>query len=422
MIFLSSCKLMIITGKVLKYPVMINRTVIALSFLFFLLNACEKNDTSTDYLREVLNNLNQIESATYNSIGENWNPGDTAASHVNYSFVKEYNNPSDTTIGAKFIIQNLSILSKPEFCYDGQMRAIFYNAEKRVVIDSFTVRPLPFRPLTPPFFNYVKSIIRYAIETKDSISIDIKDLKDSVYLKLTIYEENQVEFFGKAYHMPLTPYTFGDNTSIYEIWIDESNNLPYKVRREMSHNISVTSCKNAKLNKADIKDFKASDYFPSDYVIQPYGIGGDNKKKNSLIGKEATGWTLQTAEKQMISLTDFKSKVLLIQFTSISCGPCKMSIPFLKELGAIYKKDDFDFVAIESTSNNTNALKNYMERNDFEYKFLLSTKEVLKNYSINSFPVFFILDENRVIKNVIYGYGKGTTDSEIITAIDKLLD
>ena len=246
------------------------------------------------------------------------------------------------------------------------MRALVYNDEKRIVPDSFTVRPLPFIPLTPPFFNYVKNIIRYAIETGDSISLDIKDLKDSVYLKLTIFEENQVEFFGKAYHMPLSPYTFGDNTSIYELWIDKSNILPYKVRREMSHNISVTTCKKVELNKIDIKDFKASDYFPHDYIIQSYAIGGDNSKKNDLIGKEAPIWTLQTAEKLQISLTDFKSNILMIQFTSISCGPCKASIPFLKELDSIYKKCDFDFVAIESSSNNTSALKNYMDRNDFE--------------------------------------------------------
>lgn len=94
----------------------------------------------------------------------------------------------------------------------------------------------------------------------------------------------------------------------------------------------------------------------------------------------------------------------------------------LKELETFYKKDDFDFVAIESTSNNTNVLKNYMNRNGCEYKLLLSTKEGLKSYSINSFPVFFILDKNRVIKNVIYGFGMGTTDSEIRKAIDKLID
>lgn len=397
-----------------------NRSAPVLSVMIFILNACTNNYTSTDYLSEVLNSLNKVESATYNSIRENWNPGDTAASDYNYSFVKEYNNPSDTTIGAKFVVLNLNDTSIPEFCYDGQMRAIFYNDEKRIVIDSFTVRPLPFRPLAPPFYNYVKSIISYALETDDSISIDTKDLKDWMYVKLTIFEENQVEFFGKAYLMPLSPDDSGDNNSIYELWLDKSTNLPYKVRREMSHNISVTSCRDAQLNIIDIKDFKASDYFPYNYIIQPYGIESDKRNINDLIGKKAPVWTLQSAEKLQISLKDLKSKVLMIQFTSVSCGPCKASIPFLKELGTIYNKDDLDFVAIESTSKNINVLQSYMNRNDFEYKFLLSTNEVLKSYSINSFPVFFILDEDRVIRNVIYGYGKVTTDSEIRKAIDDL--
>ncbi len=398
-----------------------NRHILILSFIIFLFHACTVDYTSTNYLKKVLNNLETIESATYTVISENWQPGDTAASDTYYSFVKEYDNPSDTTIGSKFVRLNGSDTSILEFCYDGEMRALVYNDEKRIVLDSFNVNPRPFRALTPPFFNYVKSILKYALETKDSISLDIKDLEDIVYLKLTIYEENQIEFFGKAFCMPITPYTFGENTSIYELWIDKSNNLPFKTRREMVHNISVRVRKNYELNKLDINDFKASDYFPDDYRIQTYGSGGKRKVKSELIGKEAPDWTLLTGDKFPFSLTDLKSKVTMIQFTSVSCGPCKASIPFLKELSNIYKKEDFDFVAIECTSRNTNVLKSYMNRNQFDYNFVLSTKEVLEGYSIRSFPVFFILDENRIIRNVIYGYGKGSTDNEIREAIDKLM-
>jgi len=189
----------------------------------------------------------------------------------------------------------------------------------------------------------------------------------------------------------------------------------------MVHNISVRIRKDFELNKIDIKDFKASDYFPDDYRIQSYGSGEKRKMTSELIGKEAPGWTLQTGDKLPLSLADLKSKVSMIQFTSVSCGPCKASIPFLKELSSIYKKEDFDFVAIECTSRNTNVLKTYMNRNHFEYKFVLSTKEVIKSYSIGSFPVFFILDEDQIIRNVIYGYGKESTDNEIRDAIDKLI-
>ena len=396
-------------------------SILALALMIFLFNACTDDYTSPDYLKKVLNKLETIESASYKLIIENWYPGDTAALDIYYSFVREYNNPSDTTIGSAFVRLNNPDTSILEFCYDGEMRALVDNDEKRIVLDSFKLNRHQFRPLTPPFFNYAKSILRYALETQDSISLKIKDLKNAVYLKLIIYEKNQIEFFGKAFRMPISPYSFGDNTSIYEIWIDKTNNLPQKIRREMYHNISVRICDDIELNEIDIKDFKASDYFPDDYKIESYSLGGKRTKKNELIGTEAPIWTLQTDDKSTFSLTDMKSKVSMIQFTSVACGPCKASIPFLKELSASYNKEDFDFVAIECSSRNTNVLVSYMNRNHFEYKFLLSTKEVLKSYSIRSFPVFFILDKDRIIRNVIYGYGKGTTDKEIKTIINKLM-
>lgn len=44
-----------------------------------------------------------------------------------------------------------------------------------------------------------------------------------------------------------------------------------------------------------------------------------------------------------------------------------------------------------------------------------------KEYQVKAVPVFFILDENRIIRKVIISYGKGTTDKEIRNTIDKLL-
>ncbi len=401
---------------------MIKKFIANSTLLIVLFSACKENYSSKDYLKTVLKRLNTVESASYLLTSENWNPGDTAASFIFTGFVKEYKNPLDTTIGAKFVKLDTLTKTKASFCYDGQMRAVFYNDEKGIVIDSFTVRPLPFRPLTPPFYNYVTSIIKYVLTTQDSISLKIKEQKSYIFVRLAISEDEQIEFFGKAYRMPPSPYDYGDRTSIYELWIDKKTDLPYKVRREMSHNISVETCQNTEYNKLDINNFKASDYFPSDYKIRPYGYKRNDSKVSTLLNKEAPSWTLQSLDNQSISLSDFKSKVLMIQFTSISCGPCRASVPFLKKLQKDYTVSDFDFVAIESTSNNINALQSYMNRNRFNYKFLLSNKEMLKDYSIRSYPVFFILDKNRVVKEVINGYGEGTTDNKIRTVINELIN
>ncbi len=397
-----------------------NKLLIAFIFIFLVLTSCVENYTSINYLKQVEKRMKEIKSATFWVRSENWNPGDTAASDVYIRYVESYRNPSDTTIGSSWAIFKTEDKSQLEFAYDGKMRVIIYEAEKIMVIDSFKIRKLPFRPVMPPFFNYTENIIKYILENNDSTLLIQEDLGEEIYLKVTIYEDRQVEFFGRAHYIPKNPYTF-DPTSIYELWIDKKSNLPKKVRREMSHNISISSVLNYEFNKLSLEDFVVSDYFPKNYEIRQYGQKGKKRKTNELVGKKAPDWTLRNDDKQNISLSDLKSKVLMLQFTSISCGPCKASIPFLKELSTEYTNTDFDFVAIECTSKNTNALKSYMNRNHFNYKLLLSTKEVLKKYSITSFPVFIILDENRYVKKVINGYKKEKTDEEIRSLINEMI-
>jgi thiol-disulfide isomerase/thioredoxin len=383
-----------------------------------LLSNCLIGQSNNAYLEKVLRNLQKIKSAAYSTRIEPWAPGDTAATNIFYRYYKEYNNSADSTIGASFVALSQDDTTKMMFCYDGTMKATVYDNQKYVVIDSFQYNSLPFRPITPPFFNYAKSILKYALETEDRITIDVKDLGDSVYFNLTIHMNKQVEFFGKPYYID-NPYS-EDEVSRYEIWINDSNDLPYRIRREMSHDISVTTCKNVDLNKNDLKYFLASDYFPADCAIKMKGLSS-LASKNDLMGKVAPDWILNNADNKTIALQQLKSKVLMIQFTSVSCGPCRASISFLKQLASEYNEKDFHFVSIESWNRNSMALKRYQARNDFNYDFLLSTVDLTKSYQIQAVPVFYILDKNRVIRKVITGYGTGTTDKKIRDAINELL-
>ncbi len=401
--------------------IMMKRQLSGLAVLMLLLASCGRDYTSKEYLETVLGNLRQIKTASYYMFGEAWCPGDTAASFVFWRFYKEYRNPSDTTIGSSFVILDSLTGSKASFCYDGQMRATFNHDVKGIMIDSFKVKPLPFRPISAPFYNYVTSIINYALTTGDSIAVEMKEQDKDLFVRLTIHEEEQVEFFGKAFRMTPSPYDYGDNTSVYELWIHKETDLPYKIRREMSHDISVWTSFDPEFNKPDIKDFRAADFFPPDYGIRQYGYKTTDEKKSELLNSEAPEWTLRSADNQTLSLADLTSRVVLLQFTSVTCGPCKASIPFLKEINREYGPDDFALVAIECSSKNINALRYYMDHNKFDYTFLQADKEVLKNYSIESFPVFFILDQTRIIREIIRGYAEGATDERIRAAVNKLL-
>jgi thiol-disulfide isomerase/thioredoxin/outer membrane lipoprotein-sorting protein len=396
------------------------KVICLLSLISIFLSSCNKDYTSKNYLRQVVESLEKIESARYQLGVESWQHGDTSAAFTVNEYVESYRNPADTTIGSSWIIFESDDKSHFKFAYDGKMRTIVYDEYKGMVIDSFKVRKLPFRPVTPPFFNYSESIIKYILNNTDSTQVIYKDLGGEVYVKLTIMEDRQVEFFGKAHFIKKNPYTLYPE-SIYELWIDKETNLPRKVRREMSHDISVSYVSDYKFNTLKLEDFNASKYFPKDYEIRQYGESGNKSNSNELEGKRAKDWTLQNDNKLDFSLSDIKSKVAMVQFTSVSCGPCRASVPFLNELSKEYDKEDFDFLVIECTSRNTNVLKSYKKRHNIAYEMLLSNKEVLKDYSINSYPVFFLLDENRKITKVIKGYMEESTDHEIRDLIDKMI-
>lgn len=271
------------------------------------------------------------------------------------------------------------------------------------------------------YFIRCKNIVRYALETEDSIATTLEDCGDYFHFKLVINEDTQVEFFGKAYHMPPPPF-YVEPTSIYELWIHKSNGLPYKKRRAMSHNISVETCCNVEINKETIDRFDVFDYVPQGYETKKYdyGVPSRNMAAN-LTGKKAPEWTLNDIKESPVSLSDLKSKVILVNITGIGCGACQASIPFLKELKRKYQEEDFELVAIESWSR-MHSLQNYAKRKELNYMFLDGDDKVIEDYRTGgAAPYFFILDKERIIRKVIRGYGMGKTDKEITEAIEELL-
>ncbi len=375
-----------------------------------LISGCKTENNKNDYLRKVFNNLEQIKSDNYISAESYSAFFDTVIFKSRNLYIKEFNNPVDTFIGASFAAFEPVDTSKMQWLYDGKTMTNLNWDEKTIKINYFQNDSSPVRQTWIPFINRTKSIIKYALETHDSISVDLKDFGDSIQFILLIHNK-AVEFFGKPYYMESPLYI---PSSRYDVWINKSDDLPYRYTRSTPYQTSWVTCKNIIVNQNKIGDFIASKHVPPDFKTQ-------KTAKDDLVGKVATNWILKNVNNDTISLQDMHSKVVMIQFSGIGCAPCHMSIPFLKKLALEYSEKDFDFVSIESWSNNIDGIKRYQINNDLNYKFLISTEEVKSSYQIGAVPAFFILDKNRVIRRIIEGYGKETTDKEIRDAINELL-
>jgi len=374
----------------------------------------------TDYLEEVYHNLDQIKSATYYSTITPFAPGDTIPAFTSIRYYKEYINPADTFQGASFVWFENGDTTIPNFCYDGNMKATTVLDEKTIVIDSLKSKKSSLRYINGPFFTKIKTLLQYVFETNDSLLVESNDMGDSIQYSFSIYDTIAEVIGNRIIYFPNIYGSSKGEISKYDIWINKSDGLPYRFKREMPHDISIVAIEDVKLNHLNIQDFKASDYFPYDFSIQE---SKEYKEvvSTDFVGKTAPNWVLSDNDMNLISLENLKSKVILIQFTGVSCGACIASIPFLNQLETEYDNEDFKLVSIECWSKSSNALLKYQERHNINYTFIRSNKEVSSSYQIQAVPRFFILDENRVIREVIKGYGRGSTDKKIRNAINELI-
>ena len=184
-------------------------------------------------------------------------------------------------------------------------------------------------------------------------------------------------------------------------------------------NVNWESIEDVVFNHNKIEEFKVANYIPDGFTL----LTRKNQSETimDLTNKKAPELNLIDSDNNPNSLRSFNSKVILIQFTGIGCGFCHLSVPFLKNLPNEYTPDDLALIAVETWSNDPEVVKRYVSNNKINYPYLLSTDEHKKLYQISGVPVFFILDENRIIRKIIRGYSKDSTDKEIRDAINALI-
>ena len=127
--------------------------------LIMMLCSCGQPDTK-EYLKEVIEKMESIQSVEYRSRHIVWEPYVADPLYDVVYTHHEYANPTDTAFGSSYV--DFDEEMRFDGGYDGKVKMIVYHDHKEVLIDDFTVDPLPWR-LVGSFFNTTKSILQYAI-------------------------------------------------------------------------------------------------------------------------------------------------------------------------------------------------------------------------------------------------------------------
>jgi thiol-disulfide isomerase/thioredoxin len=107
-------------------------------------------------------------------------------------------------------------------------------------------------------------------------------------------------------------------------------------------------------------------------------------------------WILSTLDGTEVDFSEFKGKVIFINFWATWCKPCLAEMPGIQKLYDDMKDEDIVFLVI---SNETESVvKNFCDNNDYSFPFYLGRPYDSPNiFQSRSIPTTFIIDRNRRI-------------------------
>lgn len=135
--------------------------------------------------------------------------------------------------------------------------------------------------------------------------------------------------------------------------------------------------------------------------------------------KEAPGFELKDSEGRAVKLSDYKGKVVLLNFWATWCGPCKIEIPWFVAFETQFKDRGFAVLGVAMDEEGWDIVKPYIQQKKINYRVLMGTDMVAQLYGgVESLPTSFILDRDGKIANIHIGL---VSKSEYVNDIERLL-
>jgi thiol-disulfide isomerase/thioredoxin len=87
------------------------------------------------------------------------------------------------------------------------------------------------------------------------------------------------------------------------------------------------------------------------------------------------------------------AKVVLLDFWASWCGPCRQSVPDLKQLQKTYGSDQLEVISVNEDKDES-AGRNFVAQNQMNWEQQFdSNGEMSQQYGVHAFPTFILTDE-----------------------------
>jgi peroxiredoxin len=141
----------------------------------------------------------------------------------------------------------------------------------------------------------------------------------------------------------------------------------------------------------------------------------DARVKNEKERKATPDFSLKDSTGTLVKLSDYKGKVVLLNFWATWCGPCKIEIPWFTDFQKTYKDREFAVIGIAMDEDGWDSVKPYIEQHKMNYRIVVGDDKISQLFgSVDSLPTTLMIDrEGRIASMHIGLVAKNTYVKEI---------
>ena len=125
---------------------------------------------------------------------------------------------------------------------------------------------------------------------------------------------------------------------------------------------------------------------------------------SDLLGEVAPDFTLRSDHGDNKKLSEYRGKVVLINFWASWCGPCQQELPKLSELKRLHDEHDFVLLAVNIDEEPEKAIR-LAKKLGIDFPILFDEgKQVSKLYDIDAMPMTILVGRNGEVRYMHRGY------------------
>ncbi len=135
----------------------------------------------------------------------------------------------------------------------------------------------------------------------------------------------------------------------------------------------------------------------------------------------APSFSLQDLGGMQISLSDFKGKVVILNFWATWCAPCRREIPSLERLYQLRKDKGFEILAVSVDRASLSKVASFVANYQMSFPVLADQRGAVgQRYWAKAIPTSFLLDKKGVIRWKVVGT-REWDDPFVLSKVDQLL-